>query len=82
MPPYLIVSILLGAIYGTVFHLWRGRNLRDLLIYFLTGIVGFGLGQTLAALMGLNIALIGTVHVAEATVVSWISLFLVHWLKI
>lgn len=82
MPPYLLLSFLLGAIFGTAFYLWRGKNFRDLAIYFLTGIIGFSLGQALANLAGFEVFLIGPLHVVEATVVSWLSLFVVQWLKI
>jgi uncharacterized membrane protein YfcA len=82
MPPYLLFSALVGAIYGTLFHLWRGTNLKDLPIYLAAGIVGFGLGQALGDFIGLDILMIGEIHILEATIVSWGSLFLVHWLKI
>lgn len=82
MPPYLLFSALLGAIYGTLFHLWRGTSIKDLPVYLLTGIVGFGLGQALGDLIGLDILMIGAIHILEATIVSWGSLFLIHWLKI
>lgn len=82
MPPYILLSLLLGATYGTLFHLWRGKTVRDLVIYFLTGIIGFGLGQGVGNLLGLELFLIGPLHVVEATIVSWISLFVIQWLKI
>ena len=82
MPPYILLSLLLGATYGTLFHLWRGHNVRDLIIYFLTGIIGFGLGQGLGNLLGLNVLMLGPLHLAEATLGSLISLFIIQWLKI
>ncbi len=82
MPPYLLLSILLGAVYGTIFHLWRGKNFRDLAIFFLVGIIGFILGQALSNLLDLEFFLIGPLHLIEASVVSWICLFLVQWIKI
>ena len=81
MPPYLLLSILLGAAYGTLFHLWRGKTLRDFAIYFLTGIIGFVLGQILGDLLGMDIFLVGSIHIAEATIISWACLFLIQWLK-
>lgn len=81
MPPYLLLSILLGATYGTLFHLWRGKTMRDFAIYFLTGIIGFGLGQALGSLLGLDMFLMGSIHIVEATVVCWACLFLIQWLK-
>ena len=82
MPPYILLSILLGGIYGVLFHLWQGKTIRDLVIYFLMGIIGFGLGQALGNLLEVNAFLIGPVHLVEATVVSWLSLFVMKWLKV
>ena len=82
MPPHLLLSLLFGAVYGTIFHLWRGKTAKDLAIYGLTAIIGFIMGQALGNLLGLNIFMIGPLHVAEATVVSAASLFLAQWLKL
>lgn len=82
MPPYLLLSLLLGTIYGTLFYLWRGKNFRDLLIFLLAGVVGFFLGQGAGNLLGFNVGLIGPLHVIETTVVSLATLLLVQWLKI
>jgi hypothetical protein len=82
MPPYLLLSVLLGGLYGVLFHLWRGKTLRDLAIYFLTGIIGFFLGQAAGNLLGLDLFLIGPLHVVEATLVSWLGLFVIKWLKV
>ena len=82
MPPFVLLGLLLGSLYGTIFHLWRGKSLRDFLIYLVAGIIGFGFGQGLGMALGFNMWLIGPLHVVEATVVSWISLFLIQWLKI
>ncbi|NJN95829.1 MAG: hypothetical protein HC875_17850 [Anaerolineales bacterium] len=82
MPPYLLLTILLGGAYGALFHLWRGKNIRELMIYFLTGIIGFGIGQAAGNVLGLNVFLIGPLHILEASVISWVSLFLMQWLKV
>lgn len=82
MPPYLLLSFLLGGIYGALFHFWQGKTIRDWVIYFLTGIIGFGLGQALGNLLELNTFLIGPLHIVEATSVSWLSLFMMKWLKV
>lgn len=82
MPPHLLLSFLLGGIYGVLFHLWRGKSFQDLALYFLTGVIGFALGQAVANMMGLKFFMIGPLHLAEATLISWSSLFLAQWLKI
>jgi len=81
LPPHLLLSLLLGGVYGVLFHLWRGKTLRDLVIYFLTGIIGFGAGQALSGTLGLGLMVIGPIHIIEATLASWVSLFLIQWLK-
>lgn len=81
MPPYLLLSVLLGATYGVLFHLWWGKTMRDLAIYFLSGIIGFGVGQAFGVLLDLNIFLLGPIHLVEATIASWGGLFLIRWLK-
>lgn len=82
MPPYLLLAALIGAIYGALFYIWRGKRLTDLPIYLLTGMIGFVLGQALADLTQLNVAKIGPIHALEATIICWGTLFLVYWLKI
>ncbi|GAB4419856.1 MAG: hypothetical protein Fur0044_16420 [Anaerolineae bacterium] len=82
MAPYLLLSLLLGGAYGALFHLWRGKNIRELVIYFLTGIIGFGIGQAVGNVLGLNVFLIGPLHIVEASVMSWVCLFVMQWLKV
>jgi hypothetical protein len=81
MPPYLLFTVVLGAIYGAIFHLWRGRNLREFVIYFLTGIIGFGAGQAVAGLLGFSLFMLGPIHLLEASLASWAALFLISWIK-
>jgi uncharacterized membrane protein YjjP (DUF1212 family) len=82
MPPYLLLSVLLGAVYGTLFHLWRGKTFQDLLIFFVAGVLGFLLGQALGNLLGLEFFLIGPLHMGEATTGSLVSLLVVQWIKL
>ena len=82
MPPYLLLLLLLGATYGVLFHLWRGKLLRDLIIYVLTGISGVSLGHALGDLLGFTSLMIGPLHLIEATLVGWLSLFVIHWLRL
>lgn len=82
IPPYLLLSLILGAIYGIIFHLWRGKSFKDLAIYLIAGIIGFIIGQAIGNLLGLQLLLIGPLHIIEATLLSWVSLFVAQWLKI
>jgi uncharacterized membrane protein YjjP (DUF1212 family) len=81
LPPYLLVATMVGATYGVLFHLWRGKTIRDLIIYFLTGILGFIIGQVLGTVLGLNFLLVGQIHLVAGTVASWGLLFFMQWFK-
>ncbi|MFQ5613709.1 MAG: hypothetical protein ACE5H9_16415 [Anaerolineae bacterium] len=82
MSPYLLLSLLFGGIYGAAFHVWKGQSARDLALYLVAGVLGFGLGQLVGNQLGFNLFLIGPVHVVEATLTSWLVLFVTKWLKI
>ncbi len=43
--PSLIFSVLLASLYGAVFHFIWGKNWRDLGVYWVVAVLGFGLGK-------------------------------------
>lgn len=66
--PALLLGLLLSTTYAALFHLWGGRNLRDLLIYWLAAIVGFAAGHAIGALTQISLLQIGQLHVVEGTI--------------
>jgi hypothetical protein len=82
MPPYLLFSLLIAGMYGALFHLWRGKTFRELLLYLGAAIVGFALGEVAGASVGLPLFTVGQVHIIEASLVSWGLLFIARWLKL
>jgi hypothetical protein len=80
-PPPLALSIIIASAHGALFHLWKGKTAKDLLIYLAAGLVGFGLGQLAGNTLGLGIFMIGQVHVVEASLMCWFILFIANWLK-
>jgi len=81
MSPYVMLAVLIGAVYGAIFHIWRGKRLKDLVYYVVAGVLGFGLGQTIGAVLGWRLFLIGPLHIIEGSMVGWLALFLARWLK-
>ncbi len=79
--PALVLSIIMAIAYGALFHVWKGTTAKDLLIYLAAGLVGFGLGQLVGNTLGLEIFMIGQVHVVEASLICWLILFIAKWLK-
>ncbi len=79
--PGLLLALLLSVGYASVYHLWGGRDLRDLGICLLAAMVGFGLGHSASVLLGLDVWRIGQVRVIEGTVGAWLALTLVYLLQ-
>lgn len=76
--PTLLLAILLAIGYASLFHLWTGRNLRDLGIYLLAAAVGVVLGQWIGGTLGLNVLRIGQLHALEVTVGAFLALVIVR----
>lgn len=82
MAPSLVFSVLLASLYGAVFHFVWGKRWRDLVLYWVVGVVGFAIGQALFGFLGFSMYLIGEVRVVESTIVSWVCLFVARWLNV
>jgi hypothetical protein len=74
VPPALLLGILLSVVYAGALHLWKGRTLRDLLLYLVASAVGFAVGHLLGLLLQIPMPRIGEVHVIEASVFAWVAL--------
>lgn len=82
MGPRLLLIVIFGGIYGALFHLWLGRRVRQLVAYVIAATVGFGLGQVIGDVAGLDIGMIGRLHVLVGTLASGTLLFVARWLKL
>ncbi len=82
MPPVLLLSALIAGMYGALFHLWRGRTLRELPLYLIAAALGFALGELAGNAIALHIFMIGPLHIIEASLGSWTMLFIARWLKV
>jgi hypothetical protein len=82
VPPALLLAILLSVAYASLLHLWKGRSLRDLLLYLVASAGGFAIGQLLGLLLQIPLPRIGQVHVVEATVFAWVALIGVRELTV
>jgi len=80
-PPALAVMLALSIIYGSLFHLWKGRNWSDLGRTLIAAFLGFSVGQLLGAILQLSILKVGQVHVIEGTIFAWLFMLAITWLK-
>lgn len=82
MSPYFLLSILIGSVYGTIFYIWQGQGVKDIIYYGGASTIGFGLGQVAVSFLGWQWYLIGFLHLVEASISAWAALFLARWLRI
>ena len=67
LSPVVVVFLGLGTAYALLFHLWRGRSLRHLLLFWLVSVLGFGLGYLAATLWSAHPLVLGGIPVFEAS---------------
>jgi hypothetical protein len=79
--PPIILAVVIASIYAALFNLWRNGTPRDLLFYVIAAGVGFALGQAAGWLLHLNRGMIGSLYLIEGTVLCWLTLFLMNWLR-
>lgn len=80
--PTILFGILVSTLYGAAFHLWQGGSLGRLLLYLISGWVGFWVGHALAVSWGWTFISIGALHLGMATIGSLLLLILSHWLSL
>ncbi|MEZ4709652.1 MAG: hypothetical protein R3A44_20755 [Caldilineaceae bacterium] len=76
--PPLILGALLSIFYASLYHVWGGHGLRDLIIYLIAAGCGLALGQGACAIMQLGLFEIGHLCVVEASIGAWLALFIVR----
>jgi len=79
--PMIVFSLLLSTLYAAAFHLFKGRNLKDLLFFWLAAVIGFFSGQIVGDRLDLPLWQIGQVHLIEASLAAILFLLLSWWLR-
>jgi hypothetical protein len=71
-------GFILATMFGAVFHLVVGGDIRRLALFLLSAWVGFGLGHMLGAAFGINMLNVGTLRVLAATIGALVALAVAH----
>ena len=82
LSPPMVLSLIIASAYAAFFNLWQGGSVRDLLIYLAACWVGFAIGELAGDFLGLDILMIGQIHVLEGTIGALVLLALTNWLKV
>ena len=77
--PTILVFLGLSSAYAFAFHLLAGRNIQQLILFWLVSILGFGFGFGLAGLLGLHWFTLGGVPVVEASSGAVLFLLVARW---
>jgi hypothetical protein len=80
--PMFLVSSALATLWAAMFHLLLGRKVVDLILHWFIGLIGFGVGQAMAEVLGLRWLLVGQVHIIEGTLACWLAMLIARWLKV
>jgi hypothetical protein len=78
--PSVILGFLLATLYGALFHVLFGGDLRRLALFLLVGWLGFALGQVFGTVGGFKLLSIGQIHTFSATLGAWLALLAAHFL--
>lgn len=79
LPAWLILSLIIAAFYGALFHFVWGQSALGLLRVVLIAVAGFLIGEIGARLAGSTVLMMGDVHLGIASVVAWAGLAVNHW---
>ncbi len=72
--PAVTIAFILATIYGVVFHLIVGGDVRRLALYLLAGWLGFALGQISGVMLEVDMLRIGSLRTLSATAGAWTAL--------
>ena|SRR5579871_1942580 len=72
--PSITFGFILATLYGAVFHLILGGDIRRLALYLLASWLGFVLGHIFGSIFGLDIFNIGALHTFSATLGALLAL--------
>lgn len=81
LSPALALGLIFSVGYGSLYHLWSGRNFSDLLIALSAALIGFGSGQLLGFFTQTAWLQIGQLHLVEATLGAGCTLLLLRFLQ-
>jgi hypothetical protein len=74
LSPGWLLGIVFTTGYAGLFHLWGGRSLRDLGVYWIASILGFSAGQLVGTLLQTPLPQLGQLHIVEATAFAWFAM--------
>lgn len=76
--PIFIFAFVLATMFGLAFHVIMGGNAKRMVLFIVTGWLGFLLGQYIGGYLGLTLFKIGVLHLLPASAGAIGLLILAH----
>jgi len=66
--PAVVFALLAATAAAAAYHLLFGRSLRQLPLFWLAGVIGFGIAQVAGPMLSLDVPHIGTLRIVEGLI--------------
>ena len=76
--PIFIFAFVIATMYGLVFHVIMGGGARRMVLFIVTGWLGFLLGQYIGGYLGATLLKVGVLHLLPATLCAFALLTFAH----
>lgn len=80
--PVFLLGATIATFYAALFHLLKGQNWRQVLLYWFASVIGFMIGQGIGEVFALPWPMVGALHILPATLGAWAALFIAYLLKV
>jgi hypothetical protein len=80
--PAYILAVVIASIYGLAFFVFLGQGWKQMLVFWVTAVAGFLIGQAIAQSAGLRLFNIGSLNLVEGSIASAFALIAVRaWVR-
>ncbi len=80
--PVFLLGTTIATLLAALFHLLRGTLFRQAVLFWLTSVLGFFLGQLLGSVFFASWPMLGQIHIIPAVLLSVVAMFIVRALKL
>ncbi len=80
--PVFLLGMTLATLVAALFHLFRGQGVRQGILYWFSGVVGFFLGQLVGSIFFSSWPTLGQISIIPAFVICVGALFIVSSLRL
>jgi hypothetical protein len=77
--PALLLACLIAALYGTLYHLWRGGGVQRLLLYLVLSVAGFTAGHVIGVWRNWVFLPLGVLNLGLSSAGSLLFLLVGDW---